>query len=238
MARLVLQDAPAYLPQDRVLRRFGEHPEQRDRKGLGDELETDRLQVPGRGAEQRVEDFPDIAGERIGFAVEAQRHIAVQHLVVPRLVDDLRRLEQLFVLPLDILDQLAAHQHRAVLARHQGREPPPGDTAVELDPLRRRQAVPESGPMNIDEIVGNQPAVAVERLSPVDIGRRIPLIDLGLLVEPPHIGLFAVVDMAEMRDVADVDLVLALHEAPPEADPARIADRDRVAKKGPRPLAL
>src|SRR5580704_7081474 len=99
MTGLVLQYPPAYLAQDCILRRLGEHAEEGHGKGLGDELQADCLQVPGRGAEQCVEDFPDIAGERIGLAVEAQRHIAMQHLIVPRLVDDLRRLEQFGVLP-------------------------------------------------------------------------------------------------------------------------------------------
>ena len=50
----------------------------------------------------------------------------MEHLVVTPFVDDLGRLEQLGVLALDILDQLAAHQHGAVFAGHQGRQPPAG----------------------------------------------------------------------------------------------------------------
>src|SRR5690348_13373557 len=69
MARLVLQDPPAYLAQDRILRGFGEHAKERHGKSLSDELKADRLQIPSRGAEQRVEDFPDIACERVGLTV-------------------------------------------------------------------------------------------------------------------------------------------------------------------------
>ena len=139
----------------------------------------------------------------------------MQHLIVPRLVDDLRRLEQFGVLPHDVLDQLAAHQHGAVLAGHQGGDAPSADAAVELDPLRIRQATPELGPVDVDQIVGDQAAVAVERLLPVDIGRGIPLIDLGLLVEPPHVGVLAIVVMPEIRGVRGVDPVSALHRVPP-----------------------
>ena len=128
----------------------------------------------------------DIVGERVVPPFEPQCHVAMQDLVVPALIDDLGRLEQFGVLALDILDQLAAHQHRAMLAGHQGREPPAGDGAVDLDLLVRGQAIPELRPVDIDEIVGDQPAIAVERLRPVDIGRGVPLVELGLLVEVPH----------------------------------------------------
>jgi len=232
VAGFVLQDAAAYLAQNRVLRRFGEHAKQRHGKGLGDELQADRLQVPRRGAEQGVEDFPDIAGERVGLAIEPQRHIAVQHLIVPRLVDDLRRLKQFGVLPHHVLDQLAAHQHGAVLAGHQGRDAPPADAAVELDPLRLGQPVPEFRPVNVDQIVGDQTAIALERLLPVDIRRGVPLIDLGLLIEAPHVRLFAVVDMVEIGDVANVDVVPALHAVPPEPVECKIMHLPAVATAG------
>ena len=137
MPRLVLQDAAADLAEHRIFRRLGQHAEQRHREGLGNQLQPDRLQIPGRGAEQGVEDFLDVAGERIGLAVEPQRDVAMQYLVVARLVDDLAGLEQLGVLPDHILDHLAAHQHRAVLAVHQCRDAPPRHEAVDLDPLRR-----------------------------------------------------------------------------------------------------
>ena len=81
------------------------------------------------------------------------------------------------------------------------REPPPRDIAVELDPLVGGQAIPELGAVNVDEVVGDQPAIAFERPGPVDVGRRVPLIDLGLLVEPPHVGVLAIVIMPEIRGV-------------------------------------
>ena len=211
MTRLVLQDAAADLAEDWILRGLGQHPEQRDGERLGDQLQSDRLQVPGRGAEQRVENFLDVAGERIGLALEPQRDIAMQHLIVPRLVDHLAGLEQLGILTDDILDHLAAHQHRAVLTMHERRDPPARHEAVDLDLLRRRQPVPERGAVNIDQIVGDQPAIAVERLLPVDIGRGIPLVELGLLVEPPHIGVLAIVIMAEIRGIAGLDVMTAFH---------------------------
>ena len=193
---------------------FGEHAEQRHREGLGDQLQADRLEVPRRGAEQGVEDLPDVAADRIDLAVEAELEIALQHLVVPRLVDDLGRLEQLGVLALHVLDQLAAHQHRAVLALHQGREPPAADATVELD-RGPRTGVPETRAVDVDEIVGDQAAVAVERHRPVDVRGGVPLVDLGLLVEPAQVGLVAAVVVAEMRGIAGLDLMSALHVTPP-----------------------
>ena len=65
--------------------------------------------------------------------------------------------------------------------------------------------------MNVDEIVGDQAAIAVERLFPIDIGRGVPLIDLGLLVKPPHVGMLAVVDVAEIRGIAGFDVMTAFH---------------------------
>jgi hypothetical protein len=66
-----------------------------------------------------------------------------------------------------------------VLAMHQGREVPPDDMAVEPDPLVGGQSVPEFRAVNVDEIVGDQAAVAFEWPSPVDVRRRVPLVDLG-----------------------------------------------------------
>jgi hypothetical protein len=69
--------------------------------------------------------------------------------------------------------------------------------------------------VNVDEVVGDQPAIAFERPGPVDVGRRVPLIDLGLLVEPPHVGMLAIVTMSKIGCVAGLDLVSALHREPP-----------------------
>ena len=67
--------------------------------------------------------------------------------------------------------------------------------------------------MDVYEIVRDQAAVAFERAAPVDVGRRVPLIDLGLFVEAPHIGVLAIVAMPEIGDIAGLDLVSALHRS-------------------------
>ena len=41
--------------------------------------------------------------------------------------------------------------------------------------------------------------------------RGVPLIDLGLLVEPPHIGMLAIVVVAEIRGTAGLDVMTAFH---------------------------
>src|SRR5882757_2095314 len=140
-----------------------QHAEQRYGEGLGNQLQADRLEVPRRGAEQRVEDLPDVAADRVDLAVEAQLEIALQHLVVARLVGHLGRLEQLGVLALHVLYELAAQQHGAMLALHQGGEAPTADAAVELDTILLREPVPEARAVDVDEIVRDQPAIARER---------------------------------------------------------------------------
>src|SRR5580704_3761896 len=69
--------------------------------------------------------------------------------------------------------------------------------------------------MDVDEIVGDQPAITLERHRPVDILGSVPLIDLGLLVEPAQVGLVAAVVMAEVCGVTRLDLVPVVHNAPP-----------------------
>ena len=59
------------------------------------------------------------------------------------------------------------------------------------------------------------PAIAFEGNGPVDVGRRVPLIDLGLLVEPAQVRLVAGVVVTEMRRVARLDLMTCSHDAPP-----------------------
>src|SRR5262249_20673652 len=61
------------------------------------------------------------------------------------------------------------------------------------------------------EIIGDEAAIAVERLLPIDVGRSVPLIDLGLLVEPPHIAMLAIVIVAEIRGVVGLDVMTAFH---------------------------
>ena len=211
VARLVLQDAPADLAQHGILRRFRQHAEQRHREGLGDELQADRLEVPGRGAEQRVEDLLDVATQPVGLAIQPELEIALQHLVVARLVGDLCRLEELGVLALHAVDELAAQQHGAVLALHQGREPPARDAVVELDAVGFRHGVPETRAVDVDKVVGDQTAVALERHRPVDVGGGVPLVDLRLLVEPAQVGLLTGVIVEKVRRVESVDLMRVGH---------------------------
>jgi hypothetical protein len=46
---------------------------------------------------------------------------------------------------------------------HQGRDAPARDPPIELDTLRWRQPVPEIAAMDVDEVVSDQPAIAVEQ---------------------------------------------------------------------------
>ena len=134
---------------------------------------------------------------------------------MPRLVGDLRRLEELGILALHAFDQLAAQHHGAMLALYQGREPPARDTPVELDPVGRRERVPEARAVDVHEIVRDQAAIALELGAPVDVARGVPLVVLGLLVESPQVRLIAGIVVAEVRGVARLDLVPVVHAIPP-----------------------
>jgi hypothetical protein len=65
--------------------------------------------------------------------------------------------------------------------------------------------------MDVHEVVRDQPAVALERHRPVDIGGGVPLVDLGLLVEPAQVGLLTGVVVEKVRRVASVDLMPVGH---------------------------
>ena len=128
-----------------------------------------------------------------------------------RLVGDLGGLEELGVLTLHVVDELAAQKHRAVLARNQGRQPPARDAAVQLDAVGLRHGVPEARAVDVHKVVRDQPAVALERHRPVDIGGGVPLVDLGLLVEPAQVGLLAAVVVEKVRRVVRFDLMPVGH---------------------------
>src|SRR5713226_2762927 len=110
--------------QERVLRRLGEHAEEPDRERLGDELKSDRLDKPLALAEQIVEQMLDVAVHRIDAAAAFLRKIAAQHLGMARFVDDLRALEEFRVVGRHHVDELAACEHRALLAMKQLRNAP------------------------------------------------------------------------------------------------------------------
>ena len=65
--------------------------------------------------------------------------------------------------------------------------------------------------MDVYKVVGDQTAVALERHRPVDIAGGVPLVDLGLLVEPAQVGLLAGVVVEKVRRVASLDLVPVGH---------------------------
>src|ERR1700716_3609805 len=102
-----------------------------------------------------------------------------------------------------------------MLALHQGGEAPAGDAAVELDAVGIRETLPEACAVDVDEIVRDQPAIALKRHRPVDVAGGVPLIGLGLLVEPAQVRLVAAVVVAEMCGVTRLDLVPVVHNVPP-----------------------
>ena len=102
-----------------------------------------------------------------------------------------------------------------MLALDQGGQPPARDAVVELDAVGLRHGIPEARPVDVHEIVGDQAAVPLERHGPVDVLGRIPLVDLGLLIESAQVGLLAAVVVKEMRGVLALDLMTVGHGVPP-----------------------
>jgi hypothetical protein len=165
--RLVGQDAPADLAQQRILRRLRQHAEQRHGEGLGDELKTDRLRRPARVCDQHVEELLQRRRHGVELAAELFGDVTIQHLGVTCLVHHLRGLKPLGVVALDRLDELAADDHRPVLAVHQRREPPGGQPTVELALLLRRELSPVLGPEGVDQLVGEEASTGIHRPLPM-----------------------------------------------------------------------
>ena len=63
--------------------------------------------------------------------------------------------------------------------------------------------------MDVHKVVRDQAAVALQRHRPVDIGGGVPLVDLGLLVEPAH--MVAAVVVEKVRRVVRFDLMSVGH---------------------------
>jgi hypothetical protein len=157
------------------------------REGLGHQLQPDGLDRPAPLAQHRVEQLLLEAGQRIAKPAQPLVDVAGQHLRVPRLVHHLGRLEQLRVAAAHALHQLAAHQHGAVLAVEQHAEPPVGEAPVELGALLAAEAVPVRRVVDVDEVVGQHAVGGIERLIPVDVLGGVPLVPLGVLVQPAEI---------------------------------------------------
>ena len=114
-------------------------------------------------------------------------HVAVEDLGVARLVHHLGRLEELRVGALARLHELAAHEHGAVLAVQEQAEPPRREAAVQLRLVSGAEPVPVWRAIDVDQLVGEDASVEVNRRRPVDVARGVPLVALGLLVETPEL---------------------------------------------------
>ena len=163
------------------------HLEEGHREGLRHELERDGLQVPAALAEDGLEERDLVLRHGIRDVVEAIGDVALEHLVVARLVHHLRGLEELEVGALHDVHELAAREQGALLAVHEHAEAPGRDAAVEGDLVRLRQRVPQRAAVDVDELVGDDAAVRGGGRVPRDVRRRVPLIALGLLVEPAQV---------------------------------------------------
>ena len=189
-----------------------QHAEQRDGEGLGDELQADRLEIPRRGAEQRVEDLLDVAAERIGLAVEPQRRDSA---AAPRCAAPRRRPAS----PGTAWRPAPATFSTSWL--HTSMAPCSPCTRVESRQrvTRRLSSTRSASDMASQKRVpwmstrssAISPPSPSSGSCPVDIGGGVPLVDLGLLVEPAQVGLLAVVVVEKVRGVARLDLVPVGH---------------------------
>ena len=75
-----------------------------------------------------------------------------------------------------------------MLAVEQDAQPPDGEASVEIGTLGRGQPLPEGRAVDVDQLVGQDTLLDVERLAPVDVAGDIPLVALGVLVEAAQVG--------------------------------------------------
>jgi hypothetical protein len=129
-------------------------------------------------------------------AAEPGLDIALEDLVVPRLVHDLGRLEELLVGARHDVHELTAGEHRPLLAVHEDGQAPRGDAPVELDAVALAELLPQRAAVDVDELVGEHAAIVGLGRGPRDVAGGVPLIALGLFVEAPHVlGLHGVVEL-------------------------------------------
>src|SRR5262249_2666196 len=94
-------------------------------------------------------------------------------------------------------------EHGALLAVDEHGQPPRRDLPVELDALALAEPRPDRAPVDVDELVGEDAAVVGARRVPRDVPGGVPLVALGLLVEPAHaVGLDGVVELEHRLDLA------------------------------------
>ena len=196
VARLVGQNAPANLADERIRAVVGQHAEQRDGQRFRHELRADRLQIPLRHGQDVIEEVLEARGQRIGHP-----HLVVQvtgqHLRVARFVHDLRRHEEFGVDAGHEVRDLAADHERELFAVHELADPPRGEVAVEFEAALVVQSVPILRAVDVDQPVGQNPAVRVAAGLPVDVGRGVPLVALGLFVQAAHVLVFDVEELGE-----------------------------------------
>jgi len=118
---------------------------------------------------------------------------------VASLVHHLGRLEELGVRALHRLYELAAHEHGPVLAVEEQAHAPRGEAPVELRPVALAEAIPVGGAVDVDELVGQHALVEIDGTRPVDVARDVPLIPLGVLVEPAELWMLHGVFVLEER---------------------------------------
>ena len=68
------------------------------------------------------------------------------------------------------------------------RETPGGKFDVELGEAFGAETIQRSGAVSIDQLVGEDATVEVDRLAPIDIARSVPLIALCVFVQAAKIG--------------------------------------------------
>jgi hypothetical protein len=161
------EDATADLAQGRVVGALAHHLEHRDGERFGDQLERDRLDVPAGVRQDAVEEHPLVVRHRVVQPSQPVRDVALEDLVVPRLVQDLGRLEELLVGAGDHVDELAARQEGALLAVDQDGQPPGRDAPVQLDALLLRKQ-PRWGCVDVhgsSARVRRRPALGVQAMS-------------------------------------------------------------------------
>src|SRR5208282_1180817 len=222
VARLILHDVFEQFLEQLVLGIALHETERRDRQSLGDDLHPDVLRLPTIVLQDCAQEALEGGIDRVD-AMELGDVLA-KAFHVTRFVEGLSGRVHFRVEVRHRVNQLSADHQRALLAVQELREPPRGELAPELELVLFAERSIELGLEHRHH--GHVQNFLLDRAVPVDCRRDVPLIALGVLVQPVHLRkLHAVVPVENAFERrADNGAVLSHCENPPDSGaPSRCA---------------
>jgi hypothetical protein len=117
------------------------------------------------------------------FLPELAPQVRLVNLDVARFVGGLLRGVELRVDVRDAVDELAGHHERALLAVHELAQRVRQHRVAKPAHLLGREAIPVLGAVERHDGIGDVLGFGIDRDRPVDVGLRVPLRELGFVVE-------------------------------------------------------